>query len=77
MYNKMAFGNPALNERRTDPAINPKATDQQNFMQMMQGNIGVEFSNVPNGTKITSSSPNIMPKINSTQDASFYLRPSY
>ena len=67
-----------LTEDTQTPLVNPKATEQQNWMQMIQGgNIGVDFSNVPNGTKITSSSPNIMPKVNSTQDASFYLRPSY
>src|SRR6478609_1125769 len=59
------------------PLVNPKATEQQNLMQMLQGNIAVDFSNVPVGTNIKSSTPNIMPKVKSTSDASFYLTPSY
>lgn len=59
------------------PIVNPKATEQQNLIQMMQGgNIGVDFSNVPVGTKITSNTPNIMPKVRSTSDA-YFLTPSY
>jgi len=71
------FVRKSLMEESPVPIVNPKATEQQNLMQMMQGNIGVDFNNVPIGTKITSSTPNIMPKVNSTQDAGFYLRSSY
>jgi hypothetical protein len=61
---------------KTTP-VNPKATEQQNFMQMIQnGRIGVDFSNVPNGTNITTSTPNIMPNVKSTSDA-YFLNPSY
>lgn len=68
-----------LNNQGTEntPIVNPKATEQQNLMQMLQGNIAVDFSNVPTGTSIKSSTPNIMPKVRSTSDASFYLTPSY
>lgn len=64
-------------EQNQTPIINPKATEQQNLMQMLQGNIAVDFSNVPTGTNIKSSSRNIMPKVRSTSDASFYSTPSF
>lgn len=64
-------------EQKNESVVNPKADQQQGFMQMFQaGKIGVDFTGVPNGTNISTSTPNIMPKVKSTSDA-YFLNPSY